>query len=826
MTWDLDTFCRTHGLGDDAAAELRDALAATLGGTAVDPDDSLLPAGAPVVRGEGRDHLSLRRLLGQGAMGEVWLAHDERLSREVALKLLGKRLAHDDGAIERFLAEARSTAQLVHPGIVPVHEVGTWSDGRPFYTMDVIRGTTLTDELATLHGGGPPEPGALHRAVERLRRACEAVGYAHARGVVHRDLKPDNIMIGPFGETLVADWGLVRASGQVLDDTLDQLPEGDAQPVDTGRTADLTQGLAGTPRFMSPEQVAGVEVRPASDVFSLGAILVQVLDGRPAFPQPGLHQVLAAVAVGQARIPTEGPLALRDIAARALARDPADRFAHAGELADAMGRYLDGAERRARALAEVRAGRALEPRIASLATAAAEGRAAAAVALEGVQPHAPASDKLAGWRREDRAAALERELGALRERRIEHFEAALSHDRELPEALSLLAAHHRALLLAAEAIRDEPAAARAERALRRYDRGDHAALLDGTGAVSLVTEPPGAAVVARPYEVVDRQRVPGEPQSLGATPLVRAPLPPGDYELALTRPGGATVVYPVSLARQQHWDATPPGADAPVPVPMPGLGELGPDDCYVPAGLAWQGASGVPFSAEPSHQAWVDGFVIRRFPVTNEEYIAFLDDVVATRGEEAALRFAPRERSSRPGEPGPVCYGRTASGGFCLVPDGDGDIWDPAWPVMLVDWHSASAYAAWLGERTGLSWRLPTVREWEKAARGVDGRAYPWGDDADPAFMCVRTSHSGRPLPSVVSGFPVDRSPYGVRGMAGNIMDWCADEGASPELRAIRGGCWFFPPLSAQAAAQYSLEPHRRGDTVGFRVARSIRGLG
>ena len=311
MTWDLDTFCRTHGLGDDAAAELRDALAATLGGTAVDPDDSLLPAGAPVVRGEGRDHLSLRRLLGQGAMGEVWLAHDERLSREVALKLLGKRLAHDDGAIERFLAEARSTAQLVHPGIVPVHEVGTWSDGRPFYTMDVIRGTTLTDELATLHGGGPPEPGALHRAVERLRRACEAVGYAHARGVVHRDLKPDNIMIGPFGETLVADWGLVRASGQVLDDTLDQLPEGDAQPVDTGRTADLTQGLAGTPRFMSPEQVAGVEVRPASDVFSLGAILVQVLDGRPAFPQPGLHQVLAAVAVGQARIPTEGPAIVR-----------------------------------------------------------------------------------------------------------------------------------------------------------------------------------------------------------------------------------------------------------------------------------------------------------------------------------------------------------------------------------------------------------------------------------------------------------------------------------------------------------------------------------
>jgi len=836
MTWDLDTFCRTHGLDASAADELRDALADTLGpgpaagpgGTAVDPDDSLLAAGdaAPAPPWAGA-HLQLQRLLGQGAMGEVWLATDERLSREVALKLLGHRLAHDAGARERFLAEARATAQLVHPGIVPVHEVGEWRDGRPFYTMDVIRGATLSDELASLHEEGEADSDALNRVVERFRRACEAVGYAHARGVVHRDLKPDNIMVGPFGETLVADWGLVRAAAEglddLLDDTLPPIPEGAQQPVDTGRRADLTQGLAGTPRYMSPEQVVGGEIGPASDVFSLGAILVQVLDGQPAFPQQSLHHVLTAVSVAQARIPDVGPPALREIAARALQAEPADRYAHAGAMAEAIGRYLDGAERRSRALAEVASGQALEPRIAALASEAARCREQAEEALADVATHQPADAKLAGWRLEDRAATLERELTELRERRIEHFEAALSHERRLPEALDLLAAHHREQLLSAEAVRDHRAAARAERALRRYDRGQHAQLLRGLASVSLITDPAGAIVEARRYELRDRRLVPAEPQPLGTTPMSSLTLPMGDYELTVRAPGRAPVVYPVSLRREQHWSGGAPGADEPVAVALPSETSLGPDDCYVPAGPCWRGATGVAFTAEPSHVDWVDAFVMRRHPVTNAEYIRFLDDLLATVGEEEALRYVPRERSSRPGEPGPVCYGRTESGGFCLVPDGDGDVWDLHWPVMLVDWHSAVAYAQWEAARTGEAWRLPTLAEWEKAARGVDGRAYPWGEASDPAFMCVRGSHDGRPLPAPVTAYPADCSPYGVRGMAGNMRDWCADvAGASGEQRALKGGCWFFPGLSAHTAATYYAEPHRRGDTIGFRLARSL----
>jgi len=805
MSWDLDTFCSRHGLDDSVAGELRDAL-----DTLQDPDDSLAGSAATDSPTSVPDapHLKLERPLGRGAMGEVWLAHDERLARPVAVKLLGTALAHDPSARERFLAEAKATAQLVHPGIVPVHEVGTWHDGRPFYTMDVIRGQTLSVQIDALHDDG--DPAELDRLVDRLRRACEAVGYAHSRGVVHRDLKPDNIMVGAFGEVIVADWGLVRAAQEA------------SEPVTTGKRADLTQGLAGTPRYMSPEQVAGDEVGPPSDVFSLGAILVRILDGEHAFPQGTVHAVLVAVATGRPRLPTVGPEALRTIASRALQTEPASRYADAAAMAVALGDYLAGAERRTRALEEVQAGLDLEPRIEALRQDLAQARAAADAAMDEVQPWMEVSAKLDGWRLEDRAQALTSELALLEEKRIEHFEGALSHDGELPEALERLAAHHRANVATAEDVRDHATAARAERALRRYDRGQHRAFLSGASRLSLMTEPSGAIVTCRRYALVDRRLTPVEPVVLGATPLAEVELPMGDYELTLELEGHAPVTYPVSLRRQQHWDGVPPGEHAPRPVRLLRSEELRPDDCYVPGGWCWRGATNVSFTAEAPHRVWVEPFVMRRFPVTNREYLLFLDDVLATKGEEEALRWVPRERSSSPGTPGPMCYGRTDDGRFALVPDADGDLWDPEWPVMLVDWHSACAYAAWEAERSGRPWRLPTVTEWEKAGRGGDLRPHPWGEAAEPAFASVRESHPRRPIPTPVGAFSGDSSPYEVRDLAGGVREWCLDVATNRSARHIRGGCWFFPIKGLHLAAPYTQEAHRVADIVGFRLAAPL----
>ena len=165
-----------------------------------------------------------------------------------------------------------------------------------------------------------------------------------------------------------------------------------------------------------------------------------------------------------------------------------------------------------------------------------------------------------------------------------------------------------------------------------------------------------------------------------------------------------------------------------------------------------------------------------RFPVTNREYSRFLDALVQAGREEDALRFAPRERAGRAGQEGAVIYGRRSDGGFELVADADGDRWGLDWSVCMVNWDCANAYVAHERKRTGLGWRLPGEFEWEKVARGVDGRFFPWGDGFDPSWCCMGNSHQTRRLPNSVESFPVDESVYGVRGLAGNMSDWAAGE--------------------------------------------------
>ncbi|MCA9542677.1 MAG: SUMF1/EgtB/PvdO family nonheme iron enzyme, partial [Myxococcales bacterium] len=135
----------------------------------------------------------------------------------------------------------------------------------------------------------------------------------------------------------------------------------------------------------------------------------------------------------------------------------------------------------------------------------------------------------------------------------------------------------------------------------------------------------------------------------------------------------------------------------------------------------------------------------------------------------------PRAGSAHPDERGPMAYGRGSDGHFHLTVDAEGDLWQPDWPVMLVRWFDAVAYARWLAETTELPWRLPQELEWEKAARGVDRRIFPWGNYCDPTWCCMLESHPQRPMIASVDAFEHDESPYGVRGMAGNVRDWCLD---------------------------------------------------
>ncbi len=223
-----------------------------------------------------------------GGLGAVFVALDGELHREVALKQILDRFADDPTSRQRFLLEAEITGGLEHPGVVAVYGLGTYADGRPYYAMRYIRGDSLKEAIDLFHGDEGLKADAGRRSLEfrklprRFLDVCNAIDYAHSRGVIHRDIKPANIILGRHGETLVIDWGLAKAVGR--DDPT--VGEQTLTPSSSGGSSETVPGSAlGTPAYMSPEQAAGDLDRlgPRSDVYSLGATLYCLLIGKPPF---------------------------------------------------------------------------------------------------------------------------------------------------------------------------------------------------------------------------------------------------------------------------------------------------------------------------------------------------------------------------------------------------------------------------------------------------------------------------------------------------------------------------------------------------------------
>jgi serine/threonine-protein kinase len=836
-------------------------LAPSTGGEThtLDPERAVAASAPAALPPRYRD---LGRLAG-GSFGEVRRVLDTSLDRPVAMKILHADVARRASSVARFAAEVKLTAGLAHPGIVAVHDWGRLDDGRLWFTMREVRGRTLGEVIEDVHGSatedGFPETGSgwtFRRLVDAFARVCQAVAHAHRRGVVHRDLKPENVMVGELGDVLVMDWGLGR---RLLDDPADDEPDVDEASIAGARRspspadAQITQqgDVLGTPAYMPPEQAAGKRELQGigSDVYALGAMLYTVLAGRAPY-RGGAHAVIAQVLAGpprpvrEAALPRRIPDELAVVCERAMRRPIGERYADAEALARELLAWLDGARRREQALAIVACAGAIEPAIAALSARAAALRAQASALLDGVRPFDPVEKKRPGWALDDEAARLDVEA-ALREAEwLETLHGALAVDPELPEAHAALADHHRARLVAAEHAHHDAAAARAEARLRAHDRGRHAALLRGEGALTLVTDPPGAEVRLARYVRRDRRLVPDDLGVIGVTPLHAITLPKGSYRLDLRAPGRAEVRVPVLIERGEHWSGCAPGEHEPRPIVLPSPGEIGPEDCYVPAGWTWVGGDPGAIDSLPARRIWIEALVMRRYPVTNAEYLAFLDDLLAQGREAEALAACPRPHPSMPQTAGELLYERDAGGRFALraVPgDSSGLPWQLDWPVVLIDWFGAAAYASWLAEKTGLLWRLPDELEREKAARGADGRHYPWGDRFDATWAVVLDSHAGEPARAGVARYPLDESPHGVFGLAGNVRDWCANvwtregpEAATgrfvraaaasedPAHRAVRGGAWTSEARHSRAAARFASKPGMRWTTTGFRLARDL----
>lgn len=873
----LLAFAQTHRLPASAVEELVAALGAGVAETLPATDSMFASLGfggptlAPAAGGAAApcmapvaplsDRYDDLGLIGQGGMGEVRRVRDRVLNRTLALKIVHAPILREPALLARFVEEAQATAQLQHPAIVPVHDLGQLPDGRVWFAMKEVHGRTLSAVIRAFHGaraaGGeaPADGWGLRALVTAFHAICQAVAFAHDRGVIHRDLKPDNAMVGAYGEVYVLDWGIAKVTGRAAPGATGAA----GGAVWSGRGADHATRLgqvAGTPAYMAPEQARGeVEsIDARSDVYALGAVLYEILSGRPPYLGDA-RAVVAAVragpppAVGEVAPPgLTLPDELVAVVERALARGPAARFPSAAALADAVQAWLDGSRRRAQALAVVEDAARRVPEAAALRAHAAALRRDAEGALSGVAPHRPEEHKAAAWAREDEAIALERRALHAEFEEEQLLQAALTHAPDLPEAHAALACRYRSLHAAVEDARGD--ASRLEALLRRHAtalpsahpaRAGHLAHLRGDGALTLVTDPPGSTVELHRFVLHHRRLVLRFERVLGVTPLVAEPLPMGSYLCVLRAAGRETVRYPVFIGRGAHWDGVPPEGGAPAPVWLPPAGSLGPDEVYVPAGWFWAGGDAEAMWGTPRRRVWVDGCVMQRHPVVHGSYIRFLDGLVAEGRVADALRWAPREPSAAADRPGALRY--TFDGaGFRLRPDTAAAGWVADAPVTMVDWEGAAAFAAEAARRDGLPWRLPGELEWEKAARGVDGRFFPWGDWLDPAWTCIRDSHAGARAPAPVGAFPVDESVYGVRGMAGNTRDWCAEaytaggpapaggrapapgaEGASGPLgRVLRGGSWDFAATTARLANRYRCQPENRYDYLGLRLARPV----
>ena len=289
------------------------------------------------------------RPLAHGGLGEVFLALDPELDRQVALKELRAFHAFDPVSQSRFLLEAKVTGRLEHPGIVPVYGLGRYADGRPYYAMRFIEGETLKQAIERFHGtadAGRDTKGrelAFRRLLNSFVDACNAVAYAHSRGVVHRDLKPENIMLGPFGETIVVDWGIAKPLATSTDEVVDASSR-DARADESWLTRPGT--AIGTPQYMSPEQAAGAlgRVDRASDIYSLGATLYCLLVGHGPFSTGSVTDVLECVRHGvfpaPRRLRRSIDPTLEAICLKAMALEQEDRHATALALAGEIEAWL------------------------------------------------------------------------------------------------------------------------------------------------------------------------------------------------------------------------------------------------------------------------------------------------------------------------------------------------------------------------------------------------------------------------------------------------------------------------------------------------------
>ena len=632
------------------------------------------------------------RKLGQGAFGQVFLAHDTSLGdRTVALKLLHPVYAIEPAAVQRFRREANLLAQLDHPAIVPIYDAGLAGD-QLFLVMRYLPGGSLA-ELLTKQGALPPA-----RVLALLRDLADGLDHAHAAGVIHRDLKPANLLLDARNHVVITDFGLARA---VLG--------GDSYAVKPE-----SRDVVGTAAYMAPEIGAGDKPTPASDRYSVGCLLYELLSGRPPFSGANTSAILYQ---HEHKLPP--PLTLDDAAGKALsaqiqrllAKDPAQRPSNLVSVISAIERSLAAPPAPPPTTAKGHAGEREKAQTASRPTPLTP------------QPNFPP--------------------------------LLLDNDQSVRSLEELVAA-----------IVSRPLA-----------------------FFGYIGEPLKVWL-----EVIGRQ-------DLAKLSAGMKDVPPLDKPAALKRFLDATGVA-------HTYKSQPPFAFDWVAIPA-GPFLMGSDPQRDPDAQS---------NEQPQHRVHLDAYRISRTPVTVAQFAAFVDATgYVTTAEQAgsAWNYDGGKWTE-------------IKGAFWRRPRGpQSDVSKKGnHPVTCVSWNDAVAFCRWADVR------LPTEAEWEKAARGVDGRLYPWGNTPPDKSRCNFDENVGDTTP--VDAYPAGASPFGVLDMAGNVWEWCSDwydekayqqkerrnptGPASGIDRVLRGGSWYYYAKLVRCAYRGRSSPINRLDLRGFRV--------
>jgi len=733
-------------------------------------------------------------LLGKGANGFVHNASDQRLGRDVAIKFHSKEANLSPIELGRFAHEAQVTGQLSHPSIVPVHDLGILPDGRPFYAMKRIAGDTLKQVFDRLKNEDPKamEEWTIPHFVQVILRVAQACAFAHDHGVVHRDVKPANIMLGSYGEVLLLDWGVARVLGT---------SEGSFEPVTTWRSDDeqdrtIVGTVAGTPAYMPPEQAKGEieRIGPSSDVYSIGVVIYEFVVGRRPFRAGSVRELLDKVAVEDVVLPSrradrrhEVPPDLESVIKRCLEKDPAQRFPDGMALAHALEGFLEGSRRRdeSERLSGLGDGKSSEYRRA--ADAASRKEDDLRQRRSSTAPWADAALRQQLWAEE----ALWRDLRRIRDNTYDEaialYQTAVKTDSDNSAARDGLAGLYVRRMEEAER-RGELATARFYRGQAlRFDTGRFRPHIQGPFQVALHSDRPAAQVRAQRVQLHrDRVLRPGDAVELGEVPLESVALEPGSWLLTMSADDGCQIRLPVYAHRPRRLE---------IEANFGAAAQVAPGYVFIPGGTFTSGGDPMAIDAPPLEEHSVADFAISAHPVTQAEFKVFLDE-------------------------------EGSAGGFkgWIGPDEISAEERPRIPALGVNRYAAEAYAKWLSRRGSLTFRLPTNDEWEKAARGVDRRHFPWGDDWEPTFCNGPDSFARDPRPRSVGSSPEDCSIYGVFDLSGGVAEWVSDDVPHrPDRGWVRGGSWNSHRQEARISSRGTMPRSSTGGTLGFRLVQELQ---